>query len=684
MRKFLSFSLLLLLFLLLLVVIVVFVVAAASAVLAANETEIPVVVADTTTAAPTPAPPPPHMPFVPFFSRPVAADETPSSSVTNNPSGIAADTCTTSGASGPDIDALVQKFKSSERTVCSITNNKDLAAKIVEYTADFAGTKLSVQQYVRVRSSGLFDTLEDIKCEQEQQQQHADNNNNNNNNGHPSVGGVYLTNSKGEFVTPEWLHHHHDKQHAEGAGGEGGGGDTDPTTTTAAQSTRPEAEIAAATAAGGVASSNYTYPPFDMWVHAPGNRERRTVIRVDRVEPGNVLSNFEIAFNLFLVTNLFKGTTTASEFRLVFRDRASLYWGDKAVLQRLVKDSENDMIFFDRQKQKPKPQEKKLDGGEDATTRAPRKKKRRHKKGHHEDATAEMATTAGADDMPPDTPSPPDPAADVVEFANLIEFGGFPFTAVVESNNQQTDNNNKNDRGAVIAATGGSKSSLSSSSSSPSPISCPSALLQSFTHWYAMEVGVAAGAAAASSLRDGASSKLRVLWCSRQPQKGLMKRQEMYLPSRRLQDEMQFLIDLADELGSGVQLRSLDFGERGDVALSIGSVRDTDVFIGAHGAGLAWGMFLRPAETALVEVFTEDLGETLQEVSPYKRIAGLTGVAYASTRIKGGYEEPPFELPMSGEQREIAWTADDVKRIASTVLSLPFSRPLPETKEWCK
>ena len=252
----------------------------------------------------------------------------------------------------------------------------------------------------------------------------------------------------------------------------------------------------------------------------------------------------------------------------------------------------------------------------------------------------------------------------VVEILQAVEFSGFPLTAVTTTT-------------TAAAATTANASSLSLSSSSWS--ACPSRTFQAFTHWFVKSANVPERGA-----RGATDVRLRVLWSSRQPYKAVSRTKSVVLPSRRLEDETQFLLDLADELGSGVELRTIDFAAKGAVDC-INAARDVDVVVGVHGAGLAWSMFLpSPGRAALVELLTVDVAEEIAAISPYRRISQLNGNAHVAVRIAGTYREPPFPLPFGGEQREIRWLDSDVTAVANAIKALPLNRPLTPTDKFCK
>merc|ERR1712000_324306 len=155
----------------------------------------------------------------------------------------------------------------------------------------------------------------------------------------------------------------------------------------------------------------------------------------------------------------------------------------------------------------------------------------------------------------------------------------------------------------------------------------------------------------------------------------------MHLPKRRLENEMQFILDLADELGHGIELQQIEFGEKHGHE-SIAPLRNIDVMVGVHGAGLTWSAFLPQGRSALVEIFTHDLlpssnknnnnnqqqdqkSNSIIASSPYRKIAGWAGIEYNSVVWEDTkYADPPFNLPFPGEQRELVWNEEHVKKVA--------------------
>jgi capsular polysaccharide biosynthesis protein len=78
-------------------------------------------------------------------------------------------------------------------------------------------------------------------------------------------------------------------------------------------------------------------------------------------------------------------------------------------------------------------------------------------------------------------------------------------------------------------------------------------------------------------------------------------------------------------------------------------VRDTDILVGVHGAGLTHGMFLRKG-SVMVELLLETL-----KFKGFRNLAGLTGNTYLST-----HASPPPESGKSNHSKRDDWHQEDV------------------------
>lgn len=105
--------------------------------------------------------------------------------------------------------------------------------------------------------------------------------------------------------------------------------------------------------------------------------------------------------------------------------------------------------------------------------------------------------------------------------------------------------------------------------------------------------------------------------------------------SRRLIDQDSYLEHLRARTPhvkvQGVDLAAVSFSEQLEI------IRQTDVLVGVHGAGLTHGLFL-PPESVMVEILPEDLNH-----KGFRNVAGLLGHSYLS--IHASKSHPPDPIP---------------------------------------
>ena len=133
------------------------------------------------------------------------------------------------------------------------------------------------------------------------------------------------------------------------------------------------------------------------------------------------------------------------------------------------------------------------------------------------------------------------------------------------------------------------------------------------------------------------------------------------------------MLALREALGPDFRLRVVDFG-RLDGPESIAAVESAQVLIGCHGAGLTFGMFMKPSQSAIVEIFG---GNRPSSNKHYNNIAKLMDFNYKSLTIGSSYEGAyDWYLNVEGERRAFSWDHGFVRSIADTVHSFPWVEKL--------
>lgn len=116
--------------------------------------------------------------------------------------------------------------------------------------------------------------------------------------------------------------------------------------------------------------------------------------------------------------------------------------------------------------------------------------------------------------------------------------------------------------------------------------------------------------------------------------------------SRRLRNQTALLAALQERRGLHVTVRAIDFAAL-PFAEQLRVVRETDVLVGVHGAGLTHAMFLREGATAVVEILPPELDHV-----GFRNLAAMRGL---------GYFRVHADPPVPGLRRRDSWHWSDVE-----------------------
>ncbi len=168
---------------------------------------------------------------------------------------------------------------------------------------------------------------------------------------------------------------------------------------------------------------------------------------------------------------------------------------------------------------------------------------------------------------------------------------------------------------------------------------CKSPLLLAFTQWIKRRLDPMNHSIDSERPIDsgGTSRPIQILWSSRQPY--CCRGGKMYTPKRIIKNETQWIDSLGALLGDGYKIKVVDFGIL-SLFESVNVVKQSDIMVGAHGAGLMWSVFLpfgksgEPTDSTseskgLVEIFTGDRAHVNRH---YHNIASLVGIQYRETK----------------------------------------------------
>ena len=166
------------------------------------------------------------------------------------------------------------------------------------------------------------------------------------------------------------------------------------------------------------------------------------------------------------------------------------------------------------------------------------------------------------------------------------------------------------------------------------------------------------------SIDSGGTSRPRqIIWSSRQPY--CCRGGKMYTPKCIIRNETQWIDSLGALLGDGYKIKAVDFGSL-SLLESANVVEQSDIVVGAHGAGLMWSVFLpfgksgEPTNSTseskgLVEIFTGNRSNVNRH---YHNIASLVGIQYRETKY------------LSSSAKMIGWDEKRLNEVVSQIRSI--------------